>query len=692
MAYDLQAQPQTVETAISVTSPTTGAPPSSRDNAHDDSFGHGEDKETDNVGQINRQGAASQITPADAPWTALDHDESEDHASTPAIDVPLANGYKNQEYLSEKAPYFESTYTEGSPLEHFLRNRRPSITFHPEVKTDTGDLHTLANPLPKLEINPKWRSRSPLPEASRPAHASPLSRTSGEQGPTSFDALSKDSPQSLPEKGNPLLRRRVSGNRSPFPLLQSSVERLPSPKEHPEFEGGASLTSESTVSYGISEAQTPTDHTMDCVVSPISTFAPFHHPVSLEESSAWPKPRRQTSNGGAQSYSIDRKLSMRSNRSRRSTSASQKSPASAFLARFALKESEELPPEPDSEGQEVGEYVLGRQIGFGGFSLVREAYTIEGDERVLRAVKIVRRQILNKDDAENDQFQAEFEHEVRLWRCLGHRHILPLIAVYNTPFATFCFTKLNTGGTLFDLIRRNRKGLSSDLARRYAYQLASAIRYLHEDMRIVHRDIKLENCLLDLSTPNAEEEGGNLLLCDFGLAEFISRTPARRASPSPSADSSPYGTPPTALHDNHDPHLTQRHHIASSQFSTSVAGSLQYAAPELIASPAGLLSTSVDIWAFGVVIYALLVGDLPFQHTFQPKVQMMIQAGEWDLQALRTAKGASEQGREDEVEDVVAGCLCMNSEERWTVGEVLGCGWLEGCQEVVEEEGRGWKL
>lgn len=686
MALDLQARAHAPETAISVSCPTAANPQLSRDNAHNDTLRRGEDKETDNTGQINKQGAVSPITAAaDALWTA--HDDFEDDAPTPAIDVPLANGYKGQDYMSDKAHYLESKYSEESPLETFLRNRRPSITFCPEVKTDTGDHRTLENPLHRLEIDTKWRNRSPLPESRKPAGRSPLSRTySGvdHSDSTGFDPIDEDSSQSLPNQSESIIRRRL-GRRSPFPSIQPAIKRLPSPQEQQEFEGGVSLTSDSTASIGISEAQTPIDETMDCLVSPISTFSPFHHPVSLEESSAWPIPRRRASNNRNRSDTFDRKFSMKSNRSRRSTSGSQVSPATAFLSKFTPKESEERPPEPDSEGQEVGEYVLGRDIGFGGFSLVREAYTIEGEERVLRAVKIVRRQIPNKEEAENDQFQAEFEREVRLWRCLGHRHILPLIAVYNTPFATFCFTKLNTGGTLFDLVRRNRKGLSSDLARRYAYQLASAIRYLHEDMRVVHRDIKLENCLVDLSAPNAEEAGGNLLLCDFGLAEFITRTP-RRSSPCTSSDSTPYGTPPS--HD-HDP---KQHHMGPSQYSTSVAGSLQYAAPELILSPTGLLSTAVDIWAFGVVIYALLVGDLPFQHSFQPKVQMMIQSGEWDLQALRAARGVTEQGREDQVEDVVGGCLCMRSEERWTVGMVLGCLWLVGCQEVVEEEGRGWKL
>ncbi|KAL8963942.1 MAG: hypothetical protein Q9183_004828, partial [Haloplaca sp. 2 TL-2023] len=323
---------------------------------------------------------------------------------------------------------------------------------------------------------------------------------------------------------------------------------------------------------------------------------------------------------------------------------------------------------------EIGEYILGKQVGFGGFSVVREAYTLEGDERVVRAVKVVRKQIPSQDEHRNEQIQAEFEHEVNLWRSLGHRHILPLIAVHVTDVATFCFTKLNTGGTLFDLVRNNRQGISQQLARRYTYQLASAIRYLHEDMHVVHRDIKLENCLIDVSLENAAKDGGNLLLCDFGLAEFVTNDEGRN-SPDPYE----------AAADRPKPR-----NIGPSDTSTSIAGSLQYASPELIMSPAGFLSSVADVWAFGVVLYALLVGDLPFQHGFQPRVQMMILAGEWNEEALKKADGC--QGMQDQALDIVHGCLDMNSDERWDISQILKSGWLEGCQEMLEEISEQWKL
>lgn len=331
--------------------------------------------------------------------------------------------------------------------------------------------------------------------------------------------------------------------------------------------------------------------------------------------------------------------------------------------------------DPDAEGQEVGEYVLGKEIGYGGSSVVKEAYTIEGDRRICRAVKIVRRQVTGKEDLENEQFQADFEREVNLWRCLHHRYILSLIAVHVTTFATFCFSTLIAGGNLCDLVKSNRQGLSPNMARKYTYQLASAIRYLHEDMRIVHRDIKLENCLVDLSGPSADTEGGHLLLCDFGMAEFIMDENIQNSSPQYEAVTDG-GPPPSPL--------------GPPETSTSIAGTLQYLSPELILGPTGFLSRVIDVWAFGVVVYKLLVGVLPFQHSLPARVRMMILSGELNREALQRAGRAG--GIENEVMELVQGCLDMESESRWTIGQVLNCRWLNGCEEMLEEIHESWKL
>ena len=607
---------------------------------------------------------------AAARWPTLLDNRS--HASTPPIDVPASSSNDSLAFAAGM-PIHDSNYHERSPLEEFLQTRRTSITFNSQVTLDTGRYHRLEDPLPRLGIDTKQRRRSRLQGLSRYSPRSPLSRSFSESDGGNYSSFAANHLNAQIEADHQELKTSPPVDHHHYTLLQSPDYGLATAKEQKDLEQGASLTSASTASLLQSEIQTPPDGSMDCLVSPISPFSPFHRPTSLDESSTWPVLRRQGSEPRAKSYSFNRKefgSQGRRQSSRRSTGTSM-SPATAFLNKFSRAEAV---VEPDAEGQLVGDYVLGGTVGFGGFSVVKKAFTIEGDERICRAVKIVRKHVEGKADMENEQFQAEFEREIGLWRCLAHRHVLSLIAVHVTNFATFCFTGYSSGGTLFDLVRANRKGLGAEMSRRYSFQLASAIRYLHEDMRIVHRDIKLENCLIDFSEPGSVAEGGNIILCDFGLAEFVVDENARD-SPDPYENAAEMPTP---------------RGFGESENGTMITGTLQYASPELIVSPPGFLNRVVDMWALGVVIYALVVGDLPFQHPLEPRVRMMILAGEWNREALLRAARAMD--RESEVMELVSGCLDMDVVKRWKIGNVLYSRWLNGCEAMLEEITQRWKL
>jgi len=318
-------------------------------------------------------------------------------------------------------------------------------------------------------------------------------------------------------------------------------------------------------------------------------------------------------------------------------------------------------PDPDDEGQEIGSYVIGKTIGFGGFSVVKEAHTIEKGMDICRAVKIVKKKVRDTEK-ENEEIQAEFEHEVNLWRHLSHRYILGLISVYDTPYATFCITSYNIGGTLFDLVKNNRSGISPRLARKYSYQLASALRYLHQDMRIVHRDIKLENVLLNTS----EDPEGNILVCDFGMAEFLNGTSSDNDSDDDAYEHH-HSRPPPKVHGP----ANSSSAIAVSNESP-VIGSLQYAAPELIESDNPIIQTYVDIWAFGVVVYTLHCGDLPFHHGLRPKLQSMIMEAAWNQEVY----GSKAVSPFENSIDVVRGCLEKSVTMRWDISRVLDSAWL----------------
>lgn len=338
------------------------------------------------------------------------------------------------------------------------------------------------------------------------------------------------------------------------------------------------------------------------------------------------------------------------------------------------QETRDMPaPKPDDEGQMVGtDYVLGKQIGFGGFSVVKEAYKVEehGEPRKL-AVKIVKKQIPERSEKENDEVQAEFDHEVHVWRYLNHPNILTLDSVYETDYATFCFTKFAIGGTLFDFIRQNRSGIDTNLVKKYAYQLACALRYLHEDARVVHRDIKLENCLLDPVESSDSTRSCNLMLCDFGMAEWMT-TDNGPDSPDEYGDAADRPPP---------------RNIGPAGSSTSKAGSLEYASPELLLSTDGIISPAVDIWAFGVVVFSTIVGSRPFEDGFHPRIPGNIIAGKWSPEAV--LGGVEEphirQDREDALE-LIRGCLEMDMEKRWTVREILSSRFLGGFAEYMDED------
>ncbi|EON69868.1 CAMK protein kinase [Coniosporium apollinis CBS 100218] len=561
----------------------------------------------------------------------------------------------------------------------FLRKRKTSISFDAKVTVDSGSQHDLEAPLPKPWHTQKTaKVEAPLDaeEGSMDGsiHSFQRERAVSESARSHYDPETGG----LLDDGKPVHRPIYQTGESRHPLLQTTVDELARGEAVPTQDRVASLTSDATASPPLEELSTPADVSMgdqSYLLSPVPIASPMDFPAS--HSATFPISRPSSSlSQRSRSYRSEKSAfgSVRKG-SRRGTvrSNSSMSPAAAFLSNWGKEEAAAV-TEPDDEGQEIGDrsgYFIGRQIGYGGFSVVKEVSTMEEGQKIVRAVKIVRKQVDGKGEYENERVQAEFEREVEIWRFLKQRYILPLIAVYDTPFATFCITKLNKGGTLFDLVRSTRKsgsrGLPARLAKRYSYQVASAIRYLHEDVRVVHRDIKLENCLVDMSDPKASTEGGDILLCDFGMADFI--TNEHRHVPEP------YDNGPR--------------NIGPSETSCVVAGSLPYAAPELLTSRGPLYCPAVDIWSFGCLVYALITGALPFEHGFNPTLTMMILKGEYDVNALRKAPAAKESSGDDIVE-LIQGCLAMDVERRWCIADVLDCRWLEGCRELFEDVDGAW--
>jgi hypothetical protein len=571
------------------------------------------------------------------------------------------------------------TNLQTSSIDNYLLNRRPSINFDPHVTLDSGHRQSMNEPLQKpMKVRP--RGRSLLQAISDQKSQSP--RAHSESDRTHYDPIT----------GEPLPKyaEEVSGNQQPHigdlrhPLLQSTIDEL---ARESQSDLTSSVISQSSISPSSDEVRTPQDQ-RDFFLSPAAQSPP-QYPASYEETTPWQRSRHGIDR--AQTVDFPKRMgSMRTalrQSSRRSTSSSTKSPgsaASSWLRGFSVSSGPESAVEttsPESVGQTIGDdYVLGRQIGYGGFSTIHEVTQMisSGEQRKL-AAKVVRKAVKDKSTDENEQLQAEFGHEVELWRLLHHRHILPLEAVWHTDEATYCFIPLNKGGTLFDLVRSNRSGVPTDLAKRYSYQLAVALRYLHCDARVAHRDVKLENCLLDTTS-----DLGEVRLCDFGMADWISNDKYSSGSGPPSPSTNSADRP---RHKNIGP--------AETSSLAFAGGSLDYAAPETLrvamsnTVERAVVSPAVDMWAYGVCVYTMVVGSRPFYHSFQPRISAAILAGDWDREKLL------EKGGQDAFE-LVQNCLEMDPEKRWDADEVLRSAWLKDIADANEEQddsfGSDWKL
>jgi serine/threonine protein kinase len=382
------------------------------------------------------------------------------------------------------------------------------------------------------------------------------------------------------------------------------------------------------------------------------------------------------------------------------------SPAAMFLSSFSPV-APTISFAPDDEGQLVAGYTLGPVIARGGFSTIRRAHSAATGATV--AVKIVRRADLVAQPAVRDKLA----HEAAVWAGLTHEHILPLFSAVHTAFADFFVMPLCPAGSLFDMLaREGTPALPPDDAGMLFRQVVRGLRYLHEAAGYVHRDLKLENVLVD--------ESGVCRIADFGMARRIGETDVDAAGAGELASSQSMFLPPAAAatlrrQSTTAPRalrerLQQRESYASRRKASNPlpathtpraaheqafeAGSLPYAAPELLMPHERALPAdpAQDMWALGVMLYALLVGRLPFMDPFEPRLQMKIVHGEIctsdpdDRPLTHHSPGVYERVPSigTEAERVIDGCLERNVEDRWTVAMVDDVAWGVGWNTVIE--------
>jgi len=172
------------------------------------------------------------------------------------------------------------------------------------------------------------------------------------------------------------------------------------------------------------------------------------------------------------------------------------------------------------------------------------------------------------------------------------------------------------GGDLLNFVRKRTK-LNEPTAKFIFRQIIEGLQYIHSQ-NVVHRDIKLDNILIDLTN--------TVKICDFGVSRKIKKG--------------------EIMHDQ--------------------CGTPAYIAPEIILGK-GYEGFGVDIWSAGVVLYALLAGVVPFRQKSMKLINQLIIDGKYDEIENISA----------EAKDLIRGILNTDPLKRLTIDQILNHEWLK---------------
>ncbi|KAI8066148.1 kinase-like domain-containing protein [Thamnidium elegans] len=271
----------------------------------------------------------------------------------------------------------------------------------------------------------------------------------------------------------------------------------------------------------------------------------------------------------------------------------------------------------------VGKYILLKTLGRGSMGKVKLAINIETNKEV--AVKIVSRTVNSK--AKNT---TEISREIRTIRessmmtLLDHPFIASVQEMVLMDDYYYLFMEYVDGGQLLDYVISHGR-LKEKHARLFSRQIASALDYCHRNS-IVHRDLKVENILIS--------KNGNIKIIDFGLSNLFS----------------------------------PRSHLST------FCGSLYFAAPELLK---GKLYTGpeIDVWSFGVVIYVLVCGKVPFDDSTVGGLHGKVRNGFVDYPSHLSS----------DLKDMLRRMLVSDPIKRASMSEIIVHPWMmKGFQSPVE--------
>ncbi|KAJ3571828.1 hypothetical protein NP233_g3507 [Leucocoprinus birnbaumii] len=267
----------------------------------------------------------------------------------------------------------------------------------------------------------------------------------------------------------------------------------------------------------------------------------------------------------------------------------------------------------------IGRWKLGRTIGRGCSGRVRIArHSRTGQYAAIKIISksslTASRISLNRLAEEVEREKLAVEREIVVMKLIDHPNIMHLYDVWETSSHLYLVLEYIQGGELFDhLCKHGPLSIAETL--KYFHQIVGAVDYFHR-FNVAHRDLKPENILLD--------HNFNIKIADFGMAAW------------------------------------QINASGTTDLMKTSCGSPHYAAPEIIRGDP-YVGSAADIWSCGVILYAMLTAQLPFDDDNLPELLDRVTAGKFTIPSFVDPLA----------QNLIRRMLIVNARKRITMTEIF---------------------
>ncbi|KAI0403966.1 kinase-like protein [Xylaria palmicola] len=284
------------------------------------------------------------------------------------------------------------------------------------------------------------------------------------------------------------------------------------------------------------------------------------------------------------------------------------------------------------------------------------------DPKTLVAIKICEHG--PRGGASEDRIEMSLKRELDIMQSIDHPSLVHLKAWSIEPSRALLVLNYSPGGDLFDVAANYRESMKAALLRRIFAEIVGAVGYLHE-RKIVHRDIKLENVLVNIPPSELFTHAQDLKTYPYPLITLTDLGLSRR--------------------------------VVDDEKLETRCGSDDYAAPEVILGQP-YDGRATDAWSLGVLLYALLESRLPFDpppgandyQRMRSRTSHRIARVEWSW-----VKYVGEEGDHDanialfEKDDLkgameITEGLLRRARNRWQMSQVMEHEWV---REAIQVEG-----